>query len=110
MLEELAGRVVSGAVWGVGAAVALQLTGKKDGAKSLRPIAKSLVRAGIVVSEKARYFAAEARESIEDLYAEAQLEREQAEQQQKPESPSRRRPSRRAASQEAPQPINISKE
>jgi hypothetical protein len=45
----------------------------------VRPLAKSLMRAYAAVEERVRETAAEARESLEDLYAEVRAERDTAE-------------------------------
>jgi hypothetical protein len=73
MFETLIGRFVGGALWGLGAGVALTVA--KGGVPGLRPVAKSVVTAYLVASEKLHEATAEARESFEDLYAEAHHER-----------------------------------
>ena len=74
MFEGLLGRLVGGALWGLGAGVALNLA-RGGGPEALRPAAKSLMKAYVAISERVQETTAEARESLEDLFAEAQAER-----------------------------------
>lgn len=74
MLEAAFGRLLSGALWGVGAGVAMVVL--RSGEPGLRPLAKSAVRAYVAVSERVEELTAEARESVEDLYAEAKAEQQ----------------------------------
>jgi hypothetical protein len=61
-----------GAVWGLGFGLAsLALTGFGRG---LRPLAKSVVKGGIVASDWLRNVTAESRESLRDIYEEARAE------------------------------------
>ena len=73
MLEQVFGRLVSGALWGVGAGVVLTLLNGR--AEGIRPVAKSAVKAYLTVSERVQELTAEARESLEDMYAEARAEK-----------------------------------
>jgi hypothetical protein len=71
-LESLGG----GAVWGVGFGVAgLLLTGFGRG---FRPIAKTVVRSGLVVGDWVRDVTQESRESLRSVYDEARTERDHA--------------------------------
>jgi hypothetical protein len=80
------GRVLNGAVWGLGAGLALNvLRGGTSGATessggpsrpAVRPLTKALMKAYVAVEERVRETAAEARENVEDLYAEVKAERE----------------------------------
>lgn len=72
MFEGLIGRLVSGAVWGAGAGLVLSVA---RGGTGLRPVTRALMQAYVVTSEKVREATAEARESLEDIYHEAQTER-----------------------------------
>jgi hypothetical protein len=86
MLDEIAGRVVSGALFGIGAGLVMRVVQgnpKRDENNAdqqaqresmLRPIAKNAMKGIIVVSESVRGVLSEAREGVEDLYAEAQSE------------------------------------
>jgi hypothetical protein len=72
VLEGAIGRLVSGALWGLGAGLVLTLTRGND--EGLRPLAKSAVKAYLVASDRLREMSGEARETLEDLYAEARAE------------------------------------
>jgi glycine cleavage system pyridoxal-binding protein P len=75
MLEDAFGRLVAGALWGAGATVVLSLS--RGGNDGLRPIAKTIVKGAMVAADRLGEMTAEARESLNDLYAEARAEREQ---------------------------------
>ena len=77
MFEGLLGRLVGGALWGIGAGVALNLA-RGGGPAGIRPAAKTLMNAYVAISERVQETAAEARETLEDLYAEARAERDVA--------------------------------
>lgn len=82
MIEQVVGRVVSGALWGVGAGLVWRVVGgnQKDGEHTkgsvplVRPVAKTAMKGVIVASDRMRGVFSEARETIEDIYAEAQSE------------------------------------
>ncbi len=76
MLEGAIGRLVSGALWGLGAGLILTLT--RGNGEGLRPLAKSAVKAYMVASDRLREMTGEARENLEDLYAEARAEQSKA--------------------------------
>jgi hypothetical protein len=86
MFEGMLGRVLNGAVWGLGAGLVLNvLRGGASGATestggprrpAVRPLTKALMKAYVAVEERVRKTAAEARENVEDLYAEVKTERE----------------------------------
>lgn len=61
----LLGRLVTGALWGAGAGAALIFG--REGAAGLRTAAKTLMKGYAIVAAKA----AEGRETLDDLYAEA---------------------------------------
>jgi hypothetical protein len=73
MFEDTIGRVVSGALWGAGAAAAMSLVRRRgDG---LRPVAKTVVKGYLDVADRLSEITAEARETLGDIYAEARAER-----------------------------------
>ncbi len=64
-MGELLGRLLVGAMWGAGAGAALIFG--REGAPGLRTAAKSAMRGYVIVARKA----AEGRDTLDDLYAEA---------------------------------------
>jgi len=82
MIDQVVGRVVSGALWGVGAGMVWRVVGgnQKEGVQGkgtvplVRPVAKTAMKGMIVASDRVRGVFSEARETIEDLYAEAHAE------------------------------------
>ena len=75
-MDEFLESAGGGAMWGLGFGVAgLLITGFGRG---LRPVAKSLVKGGIVAGDWLRGVTAEGRESLQDLYEEAKAEQEKA--------------------------------
>ena len=68
MFGDLLGRLLGGAAWGLGAGVVLSLT--RDNGSTLRPVARALVQTYVAAADLVQHSAAEARERIEDLYAE----------------------------------------
>jgi hypothetical protein len=54
--------------------------------RGMRPVAKGAIRGFMAATERVREYAAEAGESLEDLYHEAKAERDQANGQHVPES------------------------
>ncbi len=80
MFEDVAGRLISGALWGLGAGIVLKVMQRGERRQpGLRPVAKTLVKGYVVASDRVRGLAAEAREGLGDLYAEAQAEHQAAE-------------------------------
>ena len=83
MFEDVPGRLLSGALWGLGAGLALNLlrgqkqdrAGRATGPNAVRPVAKSLMKAYVASADRVRSMTAEARESLGDMYAEVQAER-----------------------------------
>jgi len=71
------GRLISGALWGLGAG--LVLTVSRGGGEGLRSVAKGVVKTYIAVADRVQETTAEARESLEDLAAEVRAERDGAE-------------------------------
>ncbi len=72
MFEEMMGRLVNGAVWGVGVGLATSVI--KGERPAVRPAVKAVMKAYIGASERIRATTAETRENLEDLYAEAKTE------------------------------------
>ena len=72
MLEDALGRLIGGAVWGLGAGLALTLA--RNGAPGLRAVAKGVVKASVGTADRVREMAAEARENTSDLVAEVRAE------------------------------------
>ncbi|MPZ49742.1 MAG: DUF5132 domain-containing protein [Dehalococcoidia bacterium] len=82
MLEELPRRAMSGIVWGLAVTVVLRMTQSKDGVSTLRPLAKTAMKGVVIVSEKIRELAEEARETVEDIYAETRAEQQAQEEEE----------------------------
>jgi hypothetical protein len=92
MFEDIPGRLLSGALWGLAAGVALRVL-NLDGRESnesrdsngqapqprsspVRPVMKTLIKGYVAVADGVSRLTAEARETVGDLYAEAQAERQ----------------------------------
>ena len=73
MLDGVLGRLLNGALWGLGAALVMGLTQKGEG--GLRPVGRALMKGYVVAADRITEATAEARENIEDLYHEAKSER-----------------------------------
>ena len=86
MIEEAGERLLNGVLWGVGVGLAIRIaraaggggehdehSGEHSG-NAVRPVAKNAMKGAIAVSDRMRSVLSEARESIEDLYAEAAAE------------------------------------
>lgn len=71
-MDEIFG-FVPGGPWVLGAVALLAVPGVR---KTLRPVAKATIKAGIGVVEQVKNLTAEAREQATDLYAEAKAERD----------------------------------
>jgi hypothetical protein len=74
MFEHVLVHLVSGVAWGTGAGLALGLT--RGGAAELRPVAKALLKGAVVLVDRVQEVTAEARETVEDLYAEVRAEQQ----------------------------------
>jgi Protein of unknown function (DUF5132) len=72
-VEGILGPLAGGALWGLGAGVVLGAW--RGTGTGLRPVAKSAIKAYLAAAERVRETAAEAREGLDDLYAEARAER-----------------------------------
>lgn len=73
MFEGALGRLLGGALWGLGAGVVLAVV--RGSGPDLRPVARTAMRAVVLTTDRIQETFAEARESVDDLYAEAQSER-----------------------------------
>jgi hypothetical protein len=93
VLEDAIGRLLSGALWGLGAGLVLAAT--RGGGQGLRPLAKSAVKTYLAASERVREITGEARESLEDLYTEARAEHHEEEAPPPPVEEPAARPRRR---------------
>jgi len=71
------GRLISGALWGLGAG--LVLTVSRGGGDGLRSVAKGVMKSYIAVTDRVQEATAEARENLGDLAAEVRAERDNAE-------------------------------
>jgi len=73
MFEDLIGRLVGGAIWGLGTGIVLTVF-RGDGA-GVRPVARTLMKTSLAATDRVRSVTAEAREQLDDLRAEVQAER-----------------------------------
>jgi hypothetical protein len=73
MFEDALGRLIGGALWGVGAGVLLTLT--RGGGEGLRDMTRGAMKVYLSAVDRLREASAEAREGFEDLAAEARAER-----------------------------------
>ena len=77
MLEDAMGRLISGALWGLGAGLVLTVT--RGGGEGLRSVAKGVMRGYISVADRVQETTAEARDNLSDMAAEVRAERATAE-------------------------------
>lgn len=82
MFEDVPGRLISGALWGLGAGLALSLVRGREGEQrrgatgtAARPLAKTVMKGYVATADRVKQWTAEARENLEDIYAEVQAER-----------------------------------
>jgi hypothetical protein len=73
VLEDVTGRLVAGALWGLGAGLLMTVT--RDGGGGLRSVAKGVVKGYLTVTDRVQDVTAEMRENIGDLAAEVRAER-----------------------------------
>ncbi len=73
MLEDVTGRLLAGALWGLGAG--LLLTVSRGGGEGLRSVAKGAVKGYLAVADRVQDMSAEMRENVGDLAAEVRAER-----------------------------------
>ncbi len=72
-MEDFLESATGGAIWGLGFGLAgLALTGFGRG---LRPVAKTIVKGGIIAGDWIRNATEESREQLKDIYEEARAER-----------------------------------
>ncbi len=87
MFEDIPGRLIGGAMWGLGAGIVLRLVNNKNSANvvseprvesprtnPIRPVAKTLIKGYVLAADGVSRLTAEARETLGDLYAEAQAD------------------------------------
>jgi len=72
-MEEFIDAMTGGLVWGTGFGLAMLAVRSAGG---LRPLARSTLRGAAVAGNWVRSTAEESRETLQDVYAEAQAERE----------------------------------
>ncbi|GAC1323050.1 MAG: hypothetical protein NVSMB2_20590 [Chloroflexota bacterium] len=73
MFENIVGRLISGALWGLGAGVVITLT--REGAPGLRTATRGVIKGYLSVADRMQEATAEAREGLEDLTAEVRAEK-----------------------------------
>jgi hypothetical protein len=72
MFEDAVGRLISGALWGLGAGVVVTLT--RGGDQGLRSVTKGVMKGVIGIADRVQETTAQWREDFEDLAAEARAE------------------------------------
>ncbi len=72
-MDEVFDALTGGAIWGLG--FGLAMTAVRGAGSGLRPVAKNLIKGVVMVSDWVQSATAEGRETVEDLYHEAQAER-----------------------------------
>jgi hypothetical protein len=82
MFEDALGRLIGGAVWGIGAGVLLTLT--RGGGEGLRDLTRGAMKAYLTAADRFQEATAEMREGFEDLAAEARAERASQTEQSEP--------------------------
>ena len=73
MFEYALGRFVGGALWGLGAGVAIAVA--RNGGDGLRDVTRGAIKAYLNVSDRVQEATAEMREGFEDIAAEVRAER-----------------------------------
>lgn len=73
-MDEFIGALTGGVIWGVGFGLALGLT--RTAAGGLRPLIKDAMKGAVAVQDWVSTTVEQGKESVEDLYHEAQAERE----------------------------------
>ena len=74
MFEDALGRLVGGALWGVGAGVIVTLA--RGGGEGVRDMTMGLMKASLAVTDRIQEATSELRENFDDLAAEVRSERE----------------------------------
>lgn len=72
MFESALGRLVNGALWGLGAGLVITIT--RDGGEGARSLTKGLIKGYIGLTDRVQEATADMREGFEDLAAEARAE------------------------------------
>jgi hypothetical protein len=72
MFENAFGRLINGALWGLGAGLVLTVT--RGGGEGLRDVSKGLMKGYIAVADRMQEATAEMREGFDDLAAEVRAE------------------------------------
>ena len=73
MFEDAFGRLLNGALWGLGAGVVVTLT--RGGGEGLRSVTKGVLKGYLAVADRVQETTAELREGLDDLAAEVRAER-----------------------------------
>jgi hypothetical protein len=73
VFEYALGRLVGGALWGLGAGVAIAVA--RNGSDGLRDVARGAIRTYLNVADRVQETTAEMREGFEDIAAEVRAER-----------------------------------
>ena len=73
MFEDAVGRLVNGALWGIGAGLVVTVT--RGGGEGVRGLTKGLVKGYLAVADRVQETTAELREGLDDLAAEVRAER-----------------------------------
>jgi hypothetical protein len=73
MFEDAFGRLINGALWGLGAGVVVTLT--RGGGEGMRSVTKNVLKGYLAVADRIQEATAEMREGLDDLAAEVRAER-----------------------------------
>ena len=73
MFEDAFGRLLNGALWGLGAGVVITVT--RGGGEGLRSVTKGVLKGYLAVADRVQETTAELREGLDDLAAEVRAER-----------------------------------
>ena len=73
MFEDAFGRLVNGALWGLGAGLVVTFT--RGGGEGQRTVTKGVMRGYLAVADRVQETTAELREGLDDLAAEVRAER-----------------------------------
>jgi hypothetical protein len=74
MLEEGLGRLINGALWGLGAGLVLSVT-RGNGGEGVRGVTKTAMRGYLMLADRVQETTAVLRENFDDLAAEVRAER-----------------------------------
>jgi hypothetical protein len=73
MFEDAVGRLINGALWGIGAGLVVTFT--RGGGEGVRSLTKGVVKGYLAVADRVQETTAEMREGFDDLAAEVRAER-----------------------------------